>query len=232
MYGNNVFDYIISEKAAYKTRRVPITDGYEWNMFDHIRKSFLYKHSKFSTGNDDGTRPFKNIILPVLRVAYRSEGFDVKDIVPFVNERKNYYKSFLVKKYHPKWARKYDIDTFIDEGVESYVDFGLWIAKNVNDKRPETVPLQRIAFADQTDVLSGPLCEMHPMSPDQLRDYSKVWDDDKIDLAIQGSKKEKPVIMDGEKKAETPGQYIEVYELHGPSRDMVERGQWRPQAGR
>lgn len=215
MYGPNVFDYIIAEKAAYKTRKVPITDGYEWNMFEHIRKSFLYKHSKFSTGNDDGNRPFKNIILPVLRVAYRSEGFDVKDIVPFVNERKNYYKSFLVKKYHPKWARKYDIDTFIDEGVESYVDFGLWLAKNVNEKRPETVPLQRIAFCDQTDILSGPLCEMHPMSPDQLKEYSGKWYDDVIDIAIAQSKKEKPIISDGEKKAETPGQYIEVYELHG-----------------
>jgi len=215
MYGENVFDYIIAEKAAYKTRKVPITDGYEWNMFEHIRKSFLYKHSKFSTGNDDGNRPFKNIILPVLRVAYRSEGFDVKDIVPFVNERQNYYKSFLVKKYHPKWARKYSIDTFIDEGVESYVDYGLWLAKNVNEKRPETVPLQRIAFCDQTDILSGPLCEMHPMSPDQLMEYSGKWYDDVIEMAINQSKNEKPVITDGEKKAETPGQYIEVYELHG-----------------
>lgn len=215
MYGKGVGDYIIAEKAAYRTRKVPLTDGYEWNMYDHIRKSFLYKHSKFSTGENDGTRPFKNIILPVLRVAYRSEGFDVKDIVPFVNERKNFYKSFLVKKYHPKWARKYDIDTFIDEMVESYVDFGLALVKNVNDKRPEVVPLQRIAFCDMTDILSGPLCEMHPMSPDQIAEYRGKWYDDAIDLAIQVSKNEKPVISDGDLKAETPGQYTEVYELHG-----------------
>lgn len=215
MYGKGIAEYIIAEKAAFRTRKVPLTDGYEWNMYDHIRKSFLYKHSKFATGADDNTRPFKNIILPVIRVAYRSEGFDVKDIVPFVNERKNYYKSFLIKKYHPKWARKYSIDTFIDELVESYVDYGLALVKNVNDKRPEVVPLQRLAFCDMTDILSGPLCEMHPMSPDQVSEYRGKWYDEAIDMAIQLSKNEKPIISDGDLKAETPGQYMEIYELHG-----------------
>lgn len=89
---NDIYGYITAEENNYKIDRVPITDGWEWNMFEHIKKSNLYKNFKFYKGDNDGMRPFKNIIRPILNVAYRSEGFDVKDIEPFVNDQKNYYK--------------------------------------------------------------------------------------------------------------------------------------------
>jgi len=132
----NVFEYITTEESAYQTTGVPIVDGYEWKMFEHIRLSTLYKNSKFSTGADDGNRPYKNIIRPILNVAYRSEGFDVKDIEAYVNDPDNYYKSFLVRKYHDKYAREYSLDTAIDESVETYVDYGGVLAKKVEGARP------------------------------------------------------------------------------------------------
>ena len=74
----NVYQYITTEESSYQTMGVPIVDGMEWKMFEHVKLSTLYKSSKFSTGVDDGERPFKNIIRPILNVAYRSEGFDKK----------------------------------------------------------------------------------------------------------------------------------------------------------
>jgi hypothetical protein len=212
----NIYDFIKTEESLFQTTGVPIVDGYEWKFFEHIRLSTLYKNSKFSTGADDGNRPYKNIIRPILNVAYRSEGFDVKDIEPFVNDKDNYYKSFLVRKFHDKWARDNDLDTFIDDLVESYVDFGGVICKNVNNKRPEVVPLQRLAFCDQTDILSGPICEKHQYSVDQLLEFKGKWNDDAIDEAITAARSEKTqqATIAGQ-KAETPGKYIEVYELHG-----------------
>jgi hypothetical protein len=212
----NIYDFIKTEESLFQTTGVPIVDGYEWKFFEHIRLSTLYKNSKFSTGADDGNRPYKNIIRPILNVAYRSEGFDVKDIEPFVNDKDNYYKSFLVRKFHDKWARANDLDTFIDDLVESYVDFGGVICKNVNIKRPEVVPLQRLAFCDQTDILSGPICEKHQYSVDQLLEFKGKWNDDAIDEAITAARGEKTqqATIAGQ-KAETPGKYIEVYELHG-----------------
>lgn len=207
------YEYIKSEEASFKTTPVPITDGYEWNMYEHIRRSFLYKHSKFWKGKDDGNRPFKNIVRPILNVAYRTEGFDVTDIVPYVDDAKNFYKSFLVKKYHPRWARENDLDTFIDDLVESYVDYGLALVKNVNDVRPEVVPLTRLAFADQTDILSGAICEKHYYSIPQIQEMKGKWDSDMIDELIVMSKFEKTVGQTG--TAKTPNKYIEIYELHG-----------------
>src|SRR3990167_8611212 len=100
-YTDSVFDFIRAEETSYQTLPVQIVDGYEWHMPEHIKLTVLYKNSIYSTGKDDN-KPFKNITRPILNLQYRSEGFDVKDIELFVNERKNYYKSFLVKKFHDK----------------------------------------------------------------------------------------------------------------------------------
>ena len=64
MANDEMFEYIKTEETAYKTLKVPIAGGYEWNMHDHITKSTLYKFSKFYKGADDGLRPFKNVIRP------------------------------------------------------------------------------------------------------------------------------------------------------------------------
>ena len=205
------YEYIVQEEESYRTNGVDLDDQWHWSMYDHIRRSYLVKNSKFFTGKNDGERPNKNIVLPILNVQYRTEGFDVKDIQPFVDEAEDFYKSFLVKKYHPRWARKYSIDEFIDEMVESYVDYGLALIKNVNNVRPEVVPLQRLAFCDQTDILSGAICEKHQYSVDQLMDQK--WDKDKVQEAIDMAEAEKEIAKG--KKTKTPSKYIEVYELHG-----------------
>lgn len=189
-------------------------DGWDFEMHRHIRLSVLYKYGQLDSGKTDD-KPVENIILPILNVAYRLEDIDVKDINPYVNEAKNFWKSFFVKKFHDKWARKFEIDTFIDEAKISRIDFGLTLVKNFDNKQPECVPLQRLAFCDQTDVLSGPICEKHLYSPDQLQEMAGKWDKDKIEEVIVLSRAEKANSQVSGQKAKTPGKYIEVYELHG-----------------
>jgi len=209
----DIFELITQEEVGYQTLPVNVIENYDWSMTDHIKKSVLYKNSQYLTGKDDN-KPFKNIIRPILNLQYRAEGFDVKDIILFVNDVKNYYKSFLVKKYHEKWARENKIDTFIDEMVESYVDFGGALIKDINGVRPEVVALQSIAFCDQTDLLSGPFGLKHFYTPDQLKEMeSKGWKN--IDEVIVLAENYKKDTLTQGKKTKTPGKYIEVYEVHG-----------------
>ena len=222
MKTENVYDLITSEESAYQTTMNPVVEGWEWNMWEHIKLTILYKNTQLSTGKDDN-KPVKNITLPILRLQYRAEGFDVKDIVLYADSPKEYWKSFLIKKFHDKWARDNHIDTFIDEMVESYVDFGGALVKNINKVRPEVVPLQRLAFVDQTDIMSGPICEKHFYSVDQLKDMEKQgWGNESngatgtVDDVIVLSESEKEQTqMIGGKKVQTPSKYIKVYELHG-----------------
>lgn len=210
-----VYEYIQNEQTAYKTVRVPITTSYDWNMSEHIERCTNVANGWYHSGKNDGLRRYDDIVTPIINVAVRSEGFDVKDIVPFVNDIQNSYKSFLVKKRHPQWARKNELDTFIDDIVESSVIYDLVLVKNVNNVRPEVVPLQKIAFCDQTDIMTGPICLKHQYSPAELTKFKGKWNDEAIDEAIIMSKEEKVVMQANERTAKTPGKYIEVFELHG-----------------
>ena len=210
-----VYEYIQSEQTNYKTVRVPITTSYDWNMSEHIERCTNVANGWYHSGKNDGLRRYDDIVTPIINVAVRSEGFDVKDIVPFVNDVQNSYKSFLVKKRHPQWARKNELDTFIDDIVESSVIYDLVLVKNVNNVRPEVVPLQKIAFCDQTDIMSGPICLKHQYSVAELTKFKGKWDDEAIEEAIVMSKDEKSVMQANDRTVKTPGKYIEVFEMHG-----------------
>lgn len=171
----------------------------------------MLKNSQFTKGANDFKRPFNNVILPIANVNYRTEGFDVKDVELFVNDRENFHKSFLTRKFHTRWARKFSVDTAIDESVESFFDYGIAIAKDVNDKRPEIIQPQQIAFCDITDVLSGPICLKHQYGVDEIQDMK--WDKKAVEVVTRNAS----FITqrtDG-KETQTPGKYVEVYELHG-----------------
>jgi len=211
---SEVFDFIKTEENNFKTQRAPLTNSKDWNMKEHIERCFNVSNGWFHLGKNDGLRPYDDIVTPIIDVAFRSEGFDVKDIVPFVNDVEESYKSFFTKKYHPQWARKHQLDTFIDEVVESSIIYDLVLVKDVNQTRPEVIKLQDIAFCDQTDVLSGAICLKHQYSIPDILEYKGKWNDDKIDEVIVMSKASKEVSMAGDKEIKTPGKYIECYELH------------------
>lgn len=210
-----LYNYILAEETNFKTAKVPVTGSVEWSMHNHIERCTNVANGWYHTGANDGMRPYDDIVTPVKNVALRSEGFDVKDIVPYVNDIHNSYKSFLIKKYHPQWARKNELDTFIDELVESSVVYDLALIKNVNNSRPEVVKLQQIAFADQTNVMSGPICLKHQYTVAELLENKGKWFDDRIDEAIIMAEAEKSVTQANDQKAKTPGKYITVYELVG-----------------
>lgn len=215
MQDKDPFSYIITETTSWKTVRIPLTESKDWNMYEHIMRCKNVANAWYHKGNNDGIRPYDDIVTPVINVAFRSEGFDVKDIVPFVNDINESYKSFIVKKLHPQWARKHELDTFIDDVVETSIIYDLVIVKNINNVRPEVVDLTTLAFCDQTDVMAGPICIKHQYTPAELVAFKGKWDDDKIDMAILMANEEKKVIMANDQVAKTPGKYIEVYELRG-----------------
>ncbi len=213
---NEVYDYIIEQENKYKTERVPLSSNWtDWNMFEHIDRSFTLKNSRFYQGNQDYRRPFNNIILPIANVNYRSEGFDVKEVQIYVDNKDAYHKSFFARKFHQWWAVENKIDTAIDESVESYFDYGLTLVKNVNDARPEVIPLQEIAFCDQTDILAGPICLKHFYDVGELAEFKGKWYPEEVDKAILMSRFNKKIAGAHDKTTSTPGKYVEVYELHG-----------------
>lgn len=215
MEDETVFDYIKQQETNWKTARVPLTSSKDWNMSEHIERCTNVANGWFHSGKNDGLRPYDDLVTPIINVAFRSEGFDAKDIVPFVNQQSKSYMSFIIKKYAPQWNRKVELDTIIDDVVETSVIYDLALVKNLSGKLPEVVDLKTIAFCDQTDVLSAPLCLRHEYSIAEMTEFKGKWGDTEIDMAIEMSKEERKVAIAGNQTVKTPSKNIEVYELRG-----------------
>lgn len=211
-----IYEYILQEEQNFRTERVPLAANWrDWNMYEHIDRSFTLKNSRFYKGPQDYKRPFNNIILPIANVNYRTEGFDLKDVQLYVDNAENYHKSFFARKMNTWWAKENKIDEAIDETVESYFDYGLALLRNVNEARPVVIQLQQIAFCDQTDIMSGPICLKHHYSISELKDMAGKWDSRAIDETILLAKFSKNQDKTADEETKTPGKYIEVYDLEG-----------------
>ena len=223
MKAQNIYDFITTEEANFNLP-IAVIEGWDWNFKEHINVSTLYKNSQLTTNKNKGTideKPVKNIVSPILDLRYRAEDIDVKDIVLYVDDPEKYHLSFLVKKYHDDvFVIENDLDTYFDELKESKIDFGGGLTKDIGKAKPDIVPLQSLAFCDQTDLLSGPIGIKHEYSPDQLKDMEEFgWG--KKSNGATGAIDEVIKLADTEKTTAegrtipTPGKYIEVYEVHG-----------------
>lgn len=212
-----VYAYITTQAANYKTARVHLTRSKSWSMYEHIERCTNVANAWYNRGsNEDGQRPYDDIVTPVINVAFRSEGFDVKDIVPYVNDVYESYKSFLVKKFHPQWARKNQLDTFIDDVVETSIIYDLVLVKNVQNAHPEVIDLKTISFCDMTDVMAGPICLEHQLTPAEISEYKGKWSDEGIAQAIALAVDSIDVsTANNSTPTKTPGKYIKAFELRG-----------------
>jgi hypothetical protein len=223
MIEENIYSYIKSEESAYDSEEIRVGDNWHWNMKEHIQTIFHLKNSKFFTGENDWMRAFRNIMKPILNLAYWSEDIEVKDIVFYIENKTGRALSFLIKKYHDEvYVKENDIDKLLDEITEEDVDYGGVLVQK-GEKRPEVIKLPSIAFCDQTDILGGPIGVKFNFSPSKLRKMaSKGWGDEKngatitIENLIKEAEPERdPAGKSDQMKNKTTGKNIEIYIVRG-----------------
>jgi hypothetical protein len=224
MMPSSIYDYVKSEETNFETDSVQVGENWHWNLRKHVQLIFHLKNGQFFTGtNGDFLRAFKNIMEPILNLAYWTEDIDVKDVTFFIESEEGRALSFLIKKYHDEvYVREHDLDTLFDEITESDVDYGGVIVQPGKD-RPEVLPLTTVAFCDQTDMEGGPTGFKYSFAPEKLRSMASVgWGDEQngatvsIDDLIKLASNEKDA--DGtlsEKQNKVPGKIIEVYIVRG-----------------
>ena len=226
VFPENIFSYIIREENSYQTREIQISENWTWNMKDHLSTSFHFKYGKYlNTSNDLKTKPpFQNIIMPILEFRYAAEDRDVKDIVFETEEPEKQHLSFLIKKYWDDvFTIENNLDDFLDSSIEEKVDFGGCLVKKGMGAVPELIPLQTIAFCDQTDILGGPIGFKFNFSPEALKRKSKAgWGEKKngatitIDELITLASVEKDAANTNVGvQNKTTGKNIEVYVVRG-----------------
>ena len=227
VFPEDIFSYITREETSYRTREIQVAENWHWNMSNHLSTSFHFKHGKYlNSSNDLATKqPFNNIILPILEFRYAAEDRDVKDIIFETEDPEKQHLSFLIKKYWDDvFTVNNNLDDFIDNAIEEKVDFGGCLIKKGMDAVPEVIPLQDIAFCDQTDILGGPIGFKFNFSPEALKRKAKLgWGDmdnganTTIDtlITIASVEKDAANTNDAGNKNQTTGKNIEVYVVRG-----------------
>src|SRR3990167_3194965 len=169
----DIYAFIKTEESDYESQEKQIGDNWWWNMRKHIQMIFHLKNGQFFTGANDWIRNFMNRMEPILELCYWTEDIEVKDVTFFIEGEDDRVLSFLIKKYHDEeYTREHDLDKLFDEITETDLDYGgVLVQKGV--KRPEVIQLNSIAFADQTDIMGGPIGFKHYFSPNKLRSMSK-----------------------------------------------------------
>src|SRR3990167_7632647 len=225
IFPESIHKYIEIEETSYRSREIQLGENWSWNMNDHLSTSFHFKHGKYlGISNDLKTKPpFHNIILPILEFRYAAEDRDVKDIVFETEEPEKQHLSFLIKKYWDDvFTIENNLDEFIDDAVEEKVDFGGCFVKKGTGAVPEVIPLQDIAFCDQTDILGGPIGFKFNFSPEALKRKAKLeWGEEKkgatitIDELITLASQEKDAPDNKSNSNKGTGKNIEVYVVRG-----------------
>ena len=223
MMSPNIFDWIKQQENSFETEKIKIGDNWDWNFRDHVQLIFHLKNGVFYTGENNWLRAFKNIMEPILNLAYWTEDIDVKDVVFFIESERGKVLSFLLKKYHDEvYTRKHNLDTLFDAITESDIDYGGVIVQKSADI-PEVLPLNSIAFCDQTDILGGPIAFNHYFSPEKLRGMAKHgWGEEKNgaditldELCVLASAEKDPIGTKIGKDNKVPGKTVEVYIVRG-----------------
>lgn len=218
----NIYSWIKQEENKFETQEIQLADNWYWNFRNHVQLIFHLKNGIFMQGANDWTRAFKNIMEPLLNLAYWTEDIEVKDVNFFIEGSNGKALSFLIKKYHDEiYVRENNIDELFDEIAESDIDYGgTLVQKGV--KIPEVLQLNSIAFCDQNDILSAPIGFKMYLSPDKLRSMGKYgWGkesngatislDDLCVLATQ----ETEIPGNNGKKNERSGKVVEIYFVRG-----------------
>lgn len=217
----SIYDWVKKEESRFETEEIQVGDNWNWSFRKHVQLIFHLMNGVFYTGSNDWMRAFKNIMEPILNLAYWSEDIEVKDVVFYIESENGRELSFLVKKYHDEvYVKKYNLDTLFDEITESDLDYG-GVLLQKQDGKPEVLPLMTVAFCDQTDIMGGPIAFKHTFSPDKLRLMSKNgWGSPSNgatisieDLITMACYDKTPAGL--KQKNNTPGKSIEVYIVHG-----------------
>uniref|UniRef100_A0A6M3XMP6 Uncharacterized protein n=1 Tax=viral metagenome TaxID=1070528 RepID=A0A6M3XMP6_9ZZZZ len=216
MRAKDIFEYITTQEGLYK-KTIQINDVWDWGMREHIEDRSIYKNSNIRGDKKKGTInevPIKNIMRPILNLKYRAEDIDVKDITLYIDDPELYHLSFLVKKYHDDvYVLENDLDTFFDQVKESKIDLGGGLAKNIGKGKPEYVPLESIAFCDQSSIMNAPIGLLHKYSPAQLKEFEKKGWGNKDNGATTTI--DDLITIVANDKGDIPGPDIKVYEVHG-----------------
>lgn len=220
---SSIYDFVRKQRDDYRSKTITIAEGYDFSQYETLRTIELYDNSRFLSGNKDALdreKPFYNIGRFRRNVATRATDLDSRD-TRVESDRattKGYVASFLLNLKNRNWMKETRFGVFLNRMTQTRCKYGGVIVKKIeHDGELGLHVMQWLnMITDQVDIRNGVKIERHYYTPSDLKTNApKGWTN--IKEAIEAAKKSREAHAANKKadENETPGEYIEVYEVHG-----------------
>jgi hypothetical protein len=219
---SSIYEFVKEQRENYRSQSIEITEGYEYSQYQTLRTIELYHNSKFETGNKDTLKrekPFYNITKFRVNVATRATDLDTKNVKIVSDKAGAYVESFLLSLKNRNWMKQSNFAVFLNRMGHTRAKYGGVLVKKTEHGGELGLHIMQWLnmITDQVDIAGGVKIERHYYSPDELRQKAQELGWTNIDEAIDAAKNtsEATVGKSPSKPNKTPGNKIEVFEIHG-----------------
>jgi hypothetical protein len=218
---SSIFDFVKDQRTQYRAYTIEIADGYDYSQYQTLRTIELYHNSKFETGNKDSLgreKPFYNICKFRVNVATRATDIDTKDVKVSSQASNGYTQSFILSLKNRNWMKQSHFASFLNRMGATRAKYGGVLVKKTEQKGELCLHVMqwRNMITDQVDIRSGVKIERHYYTPAELQGMASAgWRNINDAIATAQKKQEATAGKSPSRENRTPGDYIEVFEVHG-----------------
>lgn len=217
-HDSSIYAFVRKARDDYKTKTVKLADGLDFNQYENIQQIERFYNSVYASGNLDvlgREKPFYNIVKSRVNLAVRATDLDVKDVQVESDLSDGYERSFVLGKENRNWMREIGMSRLLNRMGYVRTKYGGVVVKKTEhggNMEIHVVPWKDL-ITDQTDIEKGVIIERHFYTPAELMDMKGTWNnvEDVIKYTASDNKDE----QDETNQSETPGSYIEIFEIHG-----------------
>lgn len=212
---DNPLAYIRARKHDYETLTVPTFDGHEFSQYETLKQIDSYWSNRYvDDASDDviGDFPFDNVSKFRVLLEARATDFDTKhvEVEPDKSDRETRVKAMVSTRALRKYMDETGFAKFLNDLCITRPKYGGVLVKKTEDG-VFVIPWENL-ITDQSDIMGGVRIERHYLTPSQLKEKGKAWEN--VDAALETAMEWREKDMSQE-RAETQGDLIEVYELQG-----------------
>jgi len=195
---------------------VKLSKYVSFNQRERINTSFAYLNSKHLNGDRDHLdreKPFKQIIIPVRNVIYRSTDIDRKNITIGADSNAQVIPALLASIKLQQWMKMQNFGQYLNDWGLELSNHDAIISKFVEkgDELICKVMNWDKMIVDPIDFYANPQIEKIDFTPADLK-KQKLYDQEVVEELLNCLKTRKT--SEGEEKDENAN-YITVYEVHG-----------------
>jgi hypothetical protein len=211
---NIINDYINGRSERFDNlyrspfKVIKMAEFYSWSRYLDVYKvgTVAEAYNKDGLGRD---KPFYNIVNYRVALAKTATDLDIKDIQITSDNPKHQVESMLLNREAYEWMKDPDGGNFsvtLNKMGYTRPKYGGYLLKKTMVKgvlKIDVVDWTKV-YTDVIDIMGGPIIEVHPMSPVQLKKKADVWEN--VDDVIYAFRKQKEINKENK---------INVYEVLG-----------------